>query len=164
MDARALLTQVDKDLGLYLDKIRHCVSLLDDAQLWWRANPRSNSVGNLVLHLCGNLSQWVLAGIGGRPYERHRSAEFSADRTATGAELLERLTGVVAGCREVVAALTEAELAAPRTIQGYPTDGQRALLHAWEHMAYHTGQIVLIAKQLVDERTEVEFYPQHKRE
>jgi uncharacterized damage-inducible protein DinB len=117
-----------------------------------------------VLHLCGNLSQWVLAGIGGRPYERHRSAEFSADRTANGAELLERLTGVVDGCREVVAALTEADLAAPRTIQGYATDGQGALLHVWEHMAYHTGQIVLIAKQLVDERTEVEFYPQHKRE
>jgi len=164
MDAKTLLGQVDHDLALCLDKIRHCVGLLDETQLWWRANARSNSVGNLVLHLCGNLSQWVLEGVGGRPYVRHRSAEFAADRTAGPAELLERLTTVVAGCREVASALNEADLAVPRTIQGCPTDGLRALLHAWEHMSYHTGQIVLVTKQLVDEGTEVEFYPQHKRE
>jgi uncharacterized damage-inducible protein DinB len=164
MDHRPVLALVDGDLALYLDKIRRCVDLLEEPQVWWRANARSNSVGNLMLHLCGNLSQWVLEGLGGRPCERRRALEFTADRTATRAELLARLRGVVGGCREVAAGLTEADLAAPRTIQKYETDGLRALLHAWEHMSYHTGQIVLITKQLIGDRTEIDFYPQHRGE
>jgi uncharacterized damage-inducible protein DinB len=164
MDHRDVLAQVDRDLALYLDKIRHCVGLLDEEQVWWRANARSNSVGNLVLHLCGNLSQWVLEGLGGRPYTRERDREFSADRTAPRAQLLATLSDVVGGCREVAASLTETDLAAPRTIQKYSTTGLKALLHVWEHMSYHTGQIVLLTKQLIGDRTEIDFYPQHRGE
>jgi uncharacterized damage-inducible protein DinB len=164
MDTRLLLTHADADLALYLDKIRHCVGLLDDTQVWWRANARSNSVGNLMLHLCGNLSQWVLEGLGGRAFERHRSEEFSADGGLSRVELLAKLAAVVGECRQVIAALGETELAAPRTIQGYSTDGLRALLHVWEHMSYHTGQVVLLTKQLLGDRTEIEFYPQHRAE
>jgi uncharacterized damage-inducible protein DinB len=164
MDYRPVLDQVDRDLGLDLDKIRRCVERLDDVQVWWRAHARSNSIANLMLHLCGNLSQWVLEGLGGRPYERRRALEFSADRTATRAELVARLSGVVDECRNVIIELTEADLAAPRTIQKYETDGLRALLHVWEHMSYHTGQIVLITKQLIGDRTEIDFYPQHRGE
>jgi uncharacterized damage-inducible protein DinB len=164
MDIRALLGQVDRDLALYLEKIRRCVALLSDEQVWWRPNRRSNSVGNLVLHLCGNLSQWLLAGVGSRPYERKRSLEFSAERAATAAELIERLAAVVASCREVLAGSSEAELAAARTIQGRATDGLGAVLHAWEHMSYHTGQIVLLTKQQVGDDVEIEFYAQHRGE
>ena len=164
MDSRLVLAHVDRDLALYLDKIRHCVELLDEEQVWWRANARSNSVGNLVLHLCGNLSQWVLEGLGGRPYTRQRSLEFSVDRTAPRAELMARLSEVVGGCREVAAGMSEADLLAPHTIQRYSTEGLGALLHVWEHMSYHTGQIVLITKQLIGDRTEIDFYPQHRGE
>lgn len=164
MNARNVLAHVDRDLALYLEKIRHCVGLLDDEQFWWRANVRSNSVGNLLLHLCGNLSQWVLAGLGGRPYARRRSQEFTGDWTEGRKELLERLSAVVAGCRQVIGGLGETELDAPRTIQGYSTTGMGALLHAWEHMSYHTGQIVLITKELVGGHVEIEFYPQHRSE
>lgn len=160
MDPRTLLGQVDRDLAVYVEKIRHCVGLLSDEQVWWRPNRRSNSIGNLVLHLCGNLSQWLLAGVGGQRDERRRPLEFTADRAASRAELLERLAAVVASSRELLGGLSEADLAAARSIQGYATDGLRAVLHAWEHMSYHTGQIVLITKQQIGDDVPLEFYPQ----
>jgi uncharacterized damage-inducible protein DinB len=146
-------------LGQYLGKIRFCVDRLDERQAWARSGAGCNSVGNLVLHLCGNLSQWVLSGLGGAPDTRERAFEFAADRAATRGELVERLDSVVERCRGVIAALDDAALAAPRTIQDRETDGLGALLHAVEHMSYHTGQIVFAAKQALGEGSGIDFYP-----
>jgi uncharacterized damage-inducible protein DinB len=143
----------------YLAKIRTCVQLLDEHELWWRPNDHCNSVGNLLLHLSGNLSQWILEGVGGEPFDRRRSAEFSARRTASGAELVERVEQVVGRCREVVLAVSADQLVARRSIQDVDTDVQGAIIHAVEHMSYHTGQIVFVCKQLAGERSDIEFYP-----
>ena len=150
---------VDRQLEQSLQKIRTCVDALRDDELWWRPNESCNAVGNLILHVCGNLSQWILAGVGGELFERHRAAEFSARGTAGKAELLERLTDVVGRCRGVVATAARDQLIAARRIQDTDTDGLGAIFHAVEHMSYHAGQIVFIAKQLAADRTEIEFYP-----
>ena len=149
-------------LGEYLAKIERCVGLLSTEQVWWRPNPRSNCVGNLLLHLCGNLSQWVLVGLGGAPFERHRQEEFAAAPGEGGAALLARLHDVVSACEHVVAGLSEEDLGRTLVIQGYTRSGMSVLLHAVEHMAYHTGQIVYVAKQLAGEEEEIEFYPHLK--
>jgi uncharacterized damage-inducible protein DinB len=151
-------------LEQYLGKIRECTQLLTEEQIWWRPKAGCNSVGNLLLHLCGNLTQWVLDGLGGEQHERRRSLEFSADRIASGKELLARLAEVVASCRALVARLSTAELSAEKQIQGYDTDGVGVLFHAVEHMSYHTGQIVSLTKQLLGEGRSIEFYPQHRGE
>ncbi len=148
----------------YLDKVRLALAGLDDEQVWWRPAPGTNSAGNLVLHLCGNLSLWLLAGAGGRHYERHRSAEFAAEGGHSRDELLAKLAGVVAECLEVLAALDSADLARPLEVQGYTTDLLSAVLHAVEHTSYHTGQIVWIAKQLRAGKAPFEFYPRHTGE
>jgi uncharacterized damage-inducible protein DinB len=148
----------------YLDKIRLAVERLSEDQLWWRPAPGTNSAGNLILHLCGNLSLWLLAGVGGRPFERHRAEEFSADRTHGKAELLARLEEVVAACRGVLAAVEPADLERPAAIQGYETELLDAVVHAVEHMSYHTGQIVWIAKELGAGREPLEYYPRHRGE
>jgi len=114
-------------LGQYLGKIRFCVDRLDERQTWVRSGPGRNSVGNLMLHLCGNLSQWVLSGLGGEKDTRQRALEFAADGGADRAELIERLAAVVGRCRGVIAALDDAALAAPRKIQDRETDGLGAL-------------------------------------
>jgi uncharacterized damage-inducible protein DinB len=150
-------------LGEYERKIAFCLDAVTDEQLWWRPNPWSNSIGNLVLHLCGNLSQWLLAGVGGRPYERDRPAEFAALGGAGAAELKARLAAVVAGCREVVSGLSDEALARPHTIQGQDTDGFGAVLHVVEHMSYHTGQILTLTKQLATDGRSIEFYPHLKQ-
>jgi uncharacterized damage-inducible protein DinB len=145
----------------YLGKIAAALEPLGEEQVWWRPDEGSNSVGNLLAHLDGNLSQWVLAGLGGEPYERHRDAEFAARGGASKAELLAHLRATVERCCAVAARLTDDDLARPHRIQKYELDGARALFHTVEHMSYHTGQIVLLAKL---HGARLDFYPQHRGE
>ena len=145
----------------YLGKIETAVESLTDDQIWWRPNENSNSIANLLAHLHGNLSQWVLSGLGGQPFERHRSEEFSARAGATKAELFGQLEATVGQCRKLLHGLSPAELGRVRQIQKYELDGYRALFHTVEHMSYHTGQIVLLAKL---QGVALDFYPQHQGE
>jgi uncharacterized damage-inducible protein DinB len=154
-----LLGLADRQIEQNLQKIRAVVEVMSEDEVWWRPNESCNSVGNLLLHVCGNLSQWILAGVGGEIYERRRAGEFAARETVTKAELMARLTDVVARCRSVVASATKDQLIALRQIQGSETDGLGAIYHAVDHMGYHTGQVVFIGKQLVGGRAEIEFYP-----
>jgi uncharacterized damage-inducible protein DinB len=152
----------------YLDKIEAAVAALSEDEVWWRASPSSNSIGNLLLHLAGNLGQWVIAGLAGESHERRRSLEFAAGldgetpRVAK-AEALARLRARVAECVAVARRLPAAELDRVRRIQKYELDGWKALFHAVEHMSYHAGQIVQLAKQLRPEAG-LDFYPQHRGE
>jgi hypothetical protein len=84
-EARSLL------LTDYLPKIERCVALLSDDQIWWRANPESNSIGNLLLHLSGNVRQWIVVGLGGSPDKRDRNAEFAQREIIGRDELLKSL-------------------------------------------------------------------------
>jgi uncharacterized damage-inducible protein DinB len=146
-DARFLGLSADY-LGEYAKKIRGSLEGLSDRQIWWRPNDASNSIANLLLHLSGNLSQWVLASLGGRASERQRPLEFSAREGAGKDALLGRLEEVVAACQQVIRALPATELQSRRTIQRSDVDGAEAVYHAVEHMSYHTGQIAFIAKEL----------------
>jgi uncharacterized damage-inducible protein DinB len=151
-------------LQSFLDRIDACVGRLSEEQVWWRPNAETNSVGNLLLHLQGNLSQWVLAGLGGSAYVRHRSEEFTADRAAPKAAMIEGLRRVVQDAQAVIRGLAPNALLSPRQIQGYDVDGVYVVLHVVEHMSYHTGQIVHTTKALLGPRAEVDFYPQHEGE
>jgi uncharacterized damage-inducible protein DinB len=154
--------------GLYLleysDKIELALADLGDETLWRHSGPGTNSIANLILHLCGNLSLWMLASIGGQDFERDRAGEFSADRTAGKDELLAGLRGVVGDSRVVLAGLDSDRLNEEIEVQGYSTDVRGAAFHAVEHMGYHTGQIVLLAKQALAAEGGLEFYPHHKAE
>lgn len=160
MDSR-LIGFADHYWSEYMGKIAAAVEPLDEVQVWWRPNETSNSIANLLVHLHGNLSQWVLAGLGGEPFERHRDAEFAVREGEPKAELLARLRTTVERCRAVVARLTAADLQRRHRIQKYELEGFRALFHTVEHMSYHTGQIVLLAKL---HGVPLDFYPQHRGE
>lgn len=163
MTTRRLLELADQYLAEYLDKIERALEPLTDADLWWRPDEGSNAIGNLLVHLAGNLTQWVLGGLGAEAVTRRRGAEFAARESAGKAELLAQLATVVDRCRERIRTLDAAALDPPRTIQGYAVDGHAALFHAVEHMSYHTGQIVWIAKaRRPADAAPLEFYPQHR--
>ena len=72
----------------HLGQIQRCAKMLSEVQLWYRANEKSNSVANLLLHLTGNVRQWIIGGIAGRPVDRARQAEFDARGGQTRDELL----------------------------------------------------------------------------
>jgi uncharacterized damage-inducible protein DinB len=142
----------------YADKIRIGLGRLSEEQIWWRPNRECNSAGNLVLHICGNLSLWLLGGLGGFDYERDRAGEFRAERSMSRAELLACLEQTVARGRKV---LEDVDLSKELSLQGYHVDGLAALYHTIEHASQHTGQILFIVKQLAPG---LELYPQHADE
>ncbi len=130
----------------YRIKIRAAVEALPDGALWSRPNEESNSVGNLLLHLAGNVRQWIVSGVGGASDTRHRASEFAARDGADAATLLAALDVVLDDADAVLAKLTEADLATSRTIQGRDVEVLEAVYHVVEHFSGHVGQIVLIAK------------------
>jgi uncharacterized damage-inducible protein DinB len=130
----------------FLPRIRSAVAQLPEEELWWRPNEASNSIGNLLLHLAGNLRQWVVCGVGGLPDDRQRQAEFDRRDPLPAAELLARLADTVADADRTLRDLPTEELLAPRSIQGRETTALGAIYHAVEHFSMHTGQIAYIAK------------------
>ena len=72
------------ELAAALGRVAHCLGQLTDEQVWWRPGPDRNAIGNLVLHLAGNLNQLIGSGVGGRPDDRDRPAEFAARESASG--------------------------------------------------------------------------------
>ncbi len=148
----------------YLEKIRRAVELLDDRQIWWRPTPDTNSIGNLLLHLAGNLSLWIRVGLGGDTYQRDRAGEFAADHDHDSDQMIAQLTTVVARCREILEALEDEPLDRRVSVQTYSSDALGVVFHAVEHMSYHTGQILTVAKQLRGAGHGIEFYPQHRGE
>ena len=153
-----------RHLEEYVAKIRFALDGLPPERLWWRPAPGTNSAGNLVLHLCGNLTFWVLGGIGGERVVRDRAGEFAADGGADAAELGERLAGVVERCAALLRSLAPADLQRRIAVQGYDTNVLGAAFHAVEHMGYHTGQVLLLLKQSLPADARIELYPQHRHE
>jgi uncharacterized damage-inducible protein DinB len=130
----------------YRTQIRLSVEALTDEGLWWRANEQSNSVGNLLLHLNGNVRQWILAGVGRQADVRHRSAEFAARSGPPAAVLLADLDRTLDDVDRVLADLSDEDLLTMRTIQGRDRSVLEAIFHVVEHFSQHLGQITLIAK------------------
>ena len=156
--ARSIATEFRRRLqGEYLPRIRHCVNLLGDTRVWQRPAPNCNSVGNLLLHLAGNTTQWILATFGDTADARNRPAEFAASGGQTAAELLERLAAVVDRACDVVAAQPVEELLRPRLVQArYQETGLSAVLHVLEHFSGHAGQIYAWTKQATGQ--DLRFY------
>lgn len=130
----------------YRAKIRAAVTALPADALWWRANEQSNSVGNLLLHLAGNVREWIVSGVGGAANVRYRPGEFAARSGQNARELLEALDRTLDEADAVLAALAPADLAARRTIQGRDVTVFEAVYHVVEHFSMHVGQIILVAK------------------
>jgi hypothetical protein len=146
--AAEFVTHAAAKLGEFLAQIRRCVAMLDEAELWHRANPHTNSVGNLVLHLTGNVRQWILGGLAGRPVERNRAAEFAARGPLLAGLILPPLEAAVDEARAIIRQLTPEDLVRRRTVQEYEISGLAAVFHVVEHFSGHAAQIVHITKTL----------------
>jgi len=130
----------------YLPKLLHCVEQLPEEALWWRPNDVSNSIGNLILHLCGNLRQWIVSSIGGVEFKRDREAEFAARGPVPRAELIGNLKRVVSEVDGVLEGLESRRLLERVKIQKYDVSKLQAVYHVVEHFGYHLGQILYIYK------------------
>ncbi|MBI5060002.1 DUF1572 family protein [candidate division KSB1 bacterium] len=132
-------------------KLREAVNRLTYAELWQRPGSASNSIGNLLLHLNGNVRQHIIGGVGGGTQERARDAEFAADGGPSGEALLAKLEQTVNEAHEVLMNGDPAKLLERRTIQGKDVILMDDIFHVAEHFSYHTGQIIYIVKALRNE-------------
>jgi len=154
---QVFLSQANRHLkDDFLPKIQKCLSELSEEQIWWRPNERSNSVGNMLLHLCGNVRQWIISGVGQTKDTRVRDQEFAERGPISKAVLLEKLETTVAEAHAVIERLDPSLLLENRHIQFKDTTVLQAILHVVEHFSGHTGQILYVTKMLNGE--DLRFY------
>lgn len=132
------------------ERLRKCLGMLSEAQVWQRANTNTASVGNLVLHLCGNVGQWINSTLGGEADHRTRDAEFSDIGSLDKSQLLARLDGTMTKATAIIAALPDADLTRTFNVQCYTETGVAIIIHVTEHFSYHVGQVTLHTKLLLD--------------
>lgn len=130
----------------YERSITRCLTQLTDEEIWWRPNSASNSVGNLVLHLCGNVRQWIISGIGQTPDVRERDKEFAEREMIPRAKLVAHLRATMREADRVLDRASAEALAGEHAIQGYRLNGLVAICRVYEHFSYHAGQIIYITK------------------
>ena len=143
-EARRLITEE------YLPKIERCAEKLTDEQIWWRPNPESNSIGNLLLHLSGNARQWIVCGLGGELDQRQRQTEFDERDGIPRDELLGKLRTTVSDVSDVLARFDPARLLDEYPIQGTTATALAAIFHVTEHFSMHTGQVILLTKMVAN--------------
>lgn len=129
---------------------------LSEDDLWKRPNEKSNSIGNLILHLCGNITQYAIASLGETKDERQRDIEFSSTSGYTKKDLIRKLMDTVSVAKDVISNATEEQLLKKREVQGFYFSGLGNVLHVVEHYSYHTGQIAFYTKIL--KKSSLGFY------
>ncbi len=158
---RILLDFTTGKLDQLTSRITDCLGRLNYEQVWARPSDNQNAIGNIVLHLCGNVRQWMIAGLGGKPDVRDRDAEFAARGGLEPAELSERIRGIVGEANGVIGGLTPERLVEHVTIQGYHLTVLEAVVHVVEHFSQHTGQIIYATKLITDQ--DLGYYAHLKR-
>ena len=131
-------------------KLTTCLHHLEEAEIWKRPNQNSNSVGNIILHLCGNIRQYAISSLGQIEDTRERDKEFSADGGYSKSELLKKLRDTVEQAKNIIKYISEVELLRKRQVQGFTHSGVGIIIHVTEHYSYHTGQIIFWVKLLKD--------------
>lgn len=139
-----------------LERIERCLKEITENQLWARPNANSNSIGNQLLHLEGNIRQWIIAGLGEEADVRTRDAEFAAINGPSASVLLAQLSSAIQEAKIIVDRLSQEEMTRERPVQAYVHDATFIVMHVVEHLSYHTGQIIYQTKALRD--LDLDFY------
>ncbi len=127
-------------------RIRKCLGMLSEQDVWNRLGGETVSIGNLVLHLHGNITQYIISGLGGANDNRRRSEEFTEQGPVETAMLVAMIDKLENEIIEVVDKQTEEGLLRVREVQGFQESGLAIVMHVMEHTSYHTGQIAYMTK------------------
>jgi len=123
---------------------------LKEADIWKKPNQSSNSIGNLILHLCGNITQYAISSLGDSEDTRNRDMEFSTSSGHSKEQLLQMLLEVVEQTKRTIHSSSAEQLVKKREVQGFFLSGIGIIIHVVEHYSYHTGQIAFWTKLLKD--------------
>jgi uncharacterized damage-inducible protein DinB len=143
---KEFIEQTLKSIDENTSKIKACMKQLDEKDIWFRHNEHVNSVGNIILHLCGNIRQWIISSLGGAPDIRERDIEFSTMGGFTKEELASRWQDTMQEAVTVITDTSPENLLRRRVVQGSAHSGIGIIIHVTEHYSYHTGQIIFLTK------------------
>jgi len=143
-------------IKLNIPRVEKCFAQLTEEQIWSRPNKNSNSIGNLILHLCGNVTQYIISGLGNTIDNRKRDEEFSTETSLDKKELLSKFNHTLHKALEIIEAQKESDLTESLTLQGFNHTRISAIIHVTEHLSYHVGQIAYITKMFTD--SSLDFY------
>lgn len=132
----------------YLVKIERCLNELNEEEIWLRPNESSNSIGNIILHLCGNITQYIISSLGNTIDKRERELEFNTRGGLSKSELFRKLTNVAYEAKNVIKEVNLEDLRVIKSVQGFNLSGIGIIFHVVEHFSYHTGQIVFWTKMI----------------
>lgn len=152
-------TELAGEMADALGRIKHCVDQLSDEQVWRRSRDDMNSVANLLLHVTGNLRQWVVSGLGGTTDDRDRPAEFAARSNLPKAELMGRLEATVTEATRVLRRQSADDWQRVRRIQGFDATGLGAAVNSVAHFRGHTQEIVNMTRTLLGDRYRFAWVP-----
>ena len=161
--ARRFINESKDLLDASMVKIEHCIKQLDDKQLWWRPQESMNSIGNLVLHLEGNLRQWGIVGVRQLTDERERESEFAQRDIIESETVMEKLRQTVAEAKATFEDLDPDSLPSERVIQGFETTVLGAMTHTCSHFVGHAHQIIHLARLQLGESYEFQWAPDADR-
>lgn len=137
-------------------RIRQCLEELSQDQIWFKPNKNSNSIGNLILHVCGNIRQYVMSGIDGQSDVRQRSLEFSEKGPLCTKELYSLISRLLNDVDPVLSSIKSEDLVKMKQVQGFNMSVVSIIIHITEHLSYHTGQIAYATKQM--KNIDLRFY------
>ena len=131
-----------------ITRIKKCFSEINEKEVWQKPNEASNSMGNLILHLCGNITQYIISSLGEKRDNRDRDLEFSSKGGFSKQQLIDKLSIVVIQSINIINGTSDSEMLRTRQVQAYQLSGMGIIIHVVEHFSYHTGQIAFWTKQL----------------
>lgn len=146
----------------YLLRLKKATEQLSHDQIWWKPHYNTISIGNILKHLNGNVTQWIISGLGGKPDLRNRSTEFDNDTKLSKETLLDELTDTIKQSISIIENISDADLVTPVNIQGFNTSKLAAVYHVVEHFSWHCGQVTWISKMLLGEEHHIAFYDNNK--
>lgn len=162
--SKAVGHEASYELDEALQKITHCVNQLTDDQIWWRPSESMNSVANLLLHLCGNLRQWIVSGVGGAADVRQRQKEFDDRSSIPKTELMRQIEDAVAEVKVALSETSAEELLRVRRIQGNDVTAMQAIFHSIAHFRGHTQEIVHMTRCQLGDSYDFDFVPKTAEE
>ena len=140
------------ECGIY--RIISCMEKLKEDQLYYRPNENSNSINNQVLHLDGNVRQWLIATMSNTGDSRQRIMEFDPNNRKSKSELITILNQLEKEIRGILMNIESVDLTEIQAVQCYNESNLSIIVHVIEHFSYHVGQITYITKMLLDIDTE----------
>ena len=152
MDNAEIIEDFKKNISFRLNEslrfVKSSLEIVTEEEIWNRPNDSLSSIGNLLLHLCGNMRQYGIDSLIGKEDNRQRDLEFSAKNGLNKAELLSRFEGTLAEVIQAMNSLNAEQMLKLRSVQGFKFSGQGNLIHLTEHLSYHTGQIAFAVKMM----------------